>query len=64
MSSQEHERHGTTVLIIEDDRQIAHLVRTYLEHAGYRVLLAETGEEGMNLAKRSSPHLLLLDPLS
>lgn len=61
MNHEEREGHGMTVLLIEDDRRLAEIVRTYLEHAGYRVLLAETGEEGMNLAKRSSPHLLLLD---
>lgn len=61
MSSQEHERHGTTVLIIEDDRQIAHLVRTYLEHAGYQVVLTETGEEGMAVVQQVRPQLILLD---
>lgn len=50
-----------TVLIIEDDSAMASLVRTYLEHAGYTVLAAETGEEGIELAQRQRPHLILLD---
>jgi DNA-binding response OmpR family regulator len=58
------DRGGTgtlTILIIEDDRAMAGLVRTYLEHAGYAVLAAETGEEGLELAQRHRPHLIVLD---
>lgn len=55
------EAHGETVLIVEDDRAMADLVRTYLEHAGYRVEIAETGEEGIELAQQARPHLILLD---
>ena len=55
------EAHGETVLIVEDDRAMADLVRTYLEHEGYRVEIAETGEEGIELAQRVKPHLILLD---
>ncbi len=50
-----------TVLMVEDDQAMADLVRTYLEHAGYTVLVAETGEEGIELAQRCHPHLILLD---
>jgi two-component system response regulator ResD len=61
MDSDEREGQGLTVLLIEDDRRLADIVRTYLEHAGYQVVLAETGEEGMELAQRVRPHLVLLD---
>jgi DNA-binding response OmpR family regulator len=61
MNSDEQEGLGMTVLLIEDDRQLAGIVRTYLEHAGYQVILAETGEEGMEQAQRVRPHLVLLD---
>lgn len=50
-----------TVLIIEDDRAMADLVRTYLQHEGYQVETAETGEEGIELAQRVNPNLILLD---
>src|SRR5579884_4196048 len=56
-----NEGHGMTVLIVEDDRAMVDLVRTYLEHAGYRVEVAETGEEGIEAAQRVQPHLILLD---
>lgn len=40
---------------------MAALVRTYLEHAGYTVLSAETGEQGIELAQRHHPQVILLD---
>ncbi|GHP00049.1 DNA-binding response regulator [Reticulibacter mediterranei] len=52
---------GRTILIIEDDREMARLVRTYLEHAGYTVEHTETGEEGVACTQRIHPHLILLD---
>lgn len=52
---------GMTILIIEDDREMARLVRTYLEHAGYFVEHTETGEEGIACVQRACPHLILLD---
>jgi two-component system response regulator ResD len=56
-----HDGQGMTVLLIEDDGAMARLVGTYLEHAGYSVLVAETGEEGIALAQHYRPHLILLD---
>ena len=40
---------------------MAQLVRTYLEHEGYRVDVADTGEEAIALAQRARPNLVLLD---
>jgi len=51
----------TTVLVIEDERKIADLVRTYLERDGYRVLLAADGQQGVELALREHPALIILD---
>ena len=56
-----HNNSALTMLIVEDDLAMAGLVRAYLEHAGYAVLVAETGEEGIELAQRHHPHLILLD---
>ena len=49
------------VLIVEDDRDIAHLLRLYLEKAGYTVDLALTGEEVIERVRREPPDLVLLD---
>jgi DNA-binding response OmpR family regulator len=57
----EQKKDGRTILIIEDDLSMAQLVRTYLKHAGYQVEIAETGEEGIEMAQQVKPHLILLD---
>jgi DNA-binding response OmpR family regulator len=57
------ERHLTaqTVLIIEDDRNTANLVRLYLEREGFRVLAAGDGDSGLGLARQHAPDLVILD---
>jgi two-component system alkaline phosphatase synthesis response regulator PhoP len=50
-----------TVLIIEDERKIAHWVQTYIEKAGFTTLLATDGETGLALARSEHPDLVILD---
>lgn len=50
-----------TILVVEDDRQIRRVVEGYLAQNGYRVLGASDGEEGLLLALREKPALLVLD---
>ena len=50
-----------TVLIIEDDPDIAELVDYNLSREGYRVLTAGSGEMGLRLAGSEHPSLVLLD---
>jgi DNA-binding response OmpR family regulator len=52
---------ATGILIVEDDRNIGHLVRTYLERDGYRVTLVRSGEEGLVELDRQRPDLVILD---
>lgn len=51
------------ILLIEDDEALAQLVQLLLERAGYIVISAKNGEEGLKLAKSESPSLVLLDIL-
>ena len=51
------------VLVVEDEVKIARLVRDYLENAGYRVLVASRGDEGLALARTERPDLIVLDLL-
>src|SRR5687767_9013788 len=51
----------TTILVVDDERSYRLLLEMNLRRAGYRVLLAETGQEGLDLIVRESPDLLLLD---
>jgi two-component system, OmpR family, alkaline phosphatase synthesis response regulator PhoP len=50
-----------TILIVEDEKDIRELLRHNLEREQYRVLVAESGEEGLKLARRDRPDLVLLD---
>jgi signal transduction histidine kinase len=50
-----------TILYIEDDAGSQTLVQRTLAHAGYRVLVAGRGIEGIDLALREQPDLILMD---
>lgn len=52
-----------TVLLIEDEANITQLIRYNVEQAGFRLLAARDGEEGLRLVERDRPHLILLDLL-
>ena len=49
------------ILIVEDEKDILHLVQFYLEKEGYRTCTAVTGLEGLKLAKSEHPDLVILD---
>ncbi len=51
----------TRILIIEDDRDIADLVRRYLERAGFSVEVVATGRAGLAALLARPPELLVLD---
>ncbi|MBO2526565.1 MAG: DNA-binding response regulator [Clostridiales bacterium] len=50
-----------TVLIVEDDRNIADLLRLYLEKEGYAVVIAPDGLKGVEKFHEVQPALVLLD---
>ncbi|GFO55660.1 DNA-binding response regulator [Geomonas sp. Red276] len=50
-----------TILIIEDERDLAELVAFNLQQEGYRTLIASDGAQGVEEAGRSLPDLILLD---
>jgi DNA-binding response OmpR family regulator len=50
-----------TVLIVEDERKLREMLRSYLERAGLTVLTAATGAEGLSLATGGEPDLVILD---
>ncbi|PYN92060.1 MAG: response regulator [Candidatus Rokuibacteriota bacterium] len=49
------------ILIVEDNEKNRKLVRDVLQHRGYRTLDAETGEDGVRLAREHRPQLILMD---
>lgn len=50
-----------TILIIEDENDLAELVAFNLEKEGYRSLIAPDGPSGLEAARHNSPDLILLD---
>jgi DNA-binding response OmpR family regulator len=50
-----------TIVVVEDDPNIADLVDLYLRRDGFRVIQAATGEAGLSAVEREQPRLVLLD---
>jgi DNA-binding response OmpR family regulator len=49
------------ILIVEDDRKTASLISLYLEREGFQTLIAHDGQEGLELAQRRKPAMVILD---
>jgi DNA-binding response OmpR family regulator len=52
---------GGTILVVDDERNIADLVELYLERDGFRVVKAHTGESALDAIGRERPSLVVLD---
>jgi signal transduction histidine kinase/DNA-binding response OmpR family regulator len=52
-----------TVLVIDDDVTVRHMLETYLQQEGYRVIQAATGTAGLQLAREHQPMCITLDVL-
>lgn len=52
---------GERILVVEDNPLNLELTRALLEKLGYVVIVATTGEEGIDCAKATQPHLILMD---
>ena len=50
-----------TVLVVDDEVNIAHFVQDFLEDNGFHVLLTHTGREGLKAAMETLPDLIILD---
>ena len=49
------------ILIVDDEKKIVNLVRTYLEREGYQVVEAYDGRLALEVFKRERPDLIILD---
>jgi two-component system alkaline phosphatase synthesis response regulator PhoP len=49
------------ILVVDDQPKMVKLVRTYLEGAGYQVVTAYDGQEGLTLFRHEQPDLIVLD---
>ncbi|MCA9399024.1 MAG: response regulator, partial [Candidatus Omnitrophica bacterium] len=55
------EKEWKSVLIVDDDETILAAVRKILMKEGYSVLTAHSGEDGLYIAKKQRPDLIILD---
>ncbi|NBH34783.1 DNA-binding response regulator [Clostridiaceae bacterium] len=51
----------TSILIVDDEQEIADLVEIYLVSDGYKVFKANSAQEGLEILEREDIHLVLLD---
>ena len=49
------------ILICDDDRDIVEALRIYLSAEGYRIFPAYTGQEAIDILRRETIHLVLMD---
>lgn len=49
------------ILVVDDDLQVRRAMEILLGHSGYRVLLAESGQEAIERVTSSFPDLILMD---
>ncbi len=49
------------ILVVDDDRQIVRLIRSYLEQNGFETLVAYEGTEALHLIRSAKPDLVVLD---
>ena len=52
---------GFTILVVDDEPRIVQLVRDYLEHGGFTVLVASDGPSALRSARTGRPDLVVLD---
>ena len=54
-------RSSKTILVVDDDEVVRHLIEVMLNLAGYRVITAADGEEGVKRIRRDKPDVVITD---
>ncbi len=49
------------ILLVEDNEMNRDMLSRRLQRRGYRIVTAETGEQGLSLARLEAPDLILMD---
>jgi CheY-like chemotaxis protein len=52
-----------TILIVDDEEGFLQIMEMILQRAGYRVLLARDGNEGLKMAQTHKPDAIILDDM-
>jgi DNA-binding response OmpR family regulator len=58
---QESQEKKRRVLLVDDDAEIVEAMRYALEAKGYEILVARDGNQGLAMAEREDPDLVILD---
>jgi len=53
--------HATTVLVVEDFEETRFMLKLSMELSGYRVAEATNGQQAVEVARRESPDIILMD---
>jgi DNA-binding response OmpR family regulator len=61
MTEEQEQAKRQRVLLVDDDHEIVESVRFALEATGYEVLVARDGNQGLAMAEREDPDLVILD---
>lgn len=56
-----NENAKSTILVVDDEESIRRNLQAYLGDEGFEVLTAVSAEEGLNILKRSTPDLSIVD---
>jgi DNA-binding response OmpR family regulator len=51
----------STILVVDDEKNISQLVRMYLTSEGFDVVIAQDGKEALEKARQVKPSLVVLD---
>lgn len=51
----------STILVVDDEKNISQLVRMYLTNEGFDVVVAQDGKEALEKARQAKPSLVILD---
>ena len=49
------------ILVVDDEPDILEFIRYNLQKEGFQVVTAKDGLEGLEMAKKENPHLIILD---
>jgi len=52
---------SATIVVVDDDPSIVHLLKENLEQEGYRVMAGYDGQAALQLARSAKPQLMVLD---
>lgn len=61
LSPEDRRKSTSSVLVIDDDEVVCELLERFLSHKGFDVYIANSADDGVNLARKQQPSIILLD---